>query len=734
MTQGKTTPELDPLAAPLVDSDVLVAYRAPGPLKRTTASVIGTYANSVIGTAFTRSLLATADQAAFLAAFGQIDLVETNFVPSGTGAVTVTGQDKLRQAPVQPNSGEFGLFTDATVTTATLLAAFDYAIANKRPIVLSGDYTVNGPICTPSTVANGALDLRLDGDVTITVDPAATSFQYLIVCISTALNSHYISGPGSLAIVGNDKVERAISLASAVGTTTAGAEVVVSCPISVSGCYVPAGSAGLAAYGMNVTGPFERVIIDDLSVSNLSRHTSLDATGVCQGLRVSEARGPVTITRPIMRDILNAVQDADGIFVTAPVETGVPVCPAVHVIDGIFEDCQGRSIKTQSAHTVVSNPTFIRQGVVSITQGVDVDAQYGSLAVDNWTARYRLNGATSPLGSSFRPFVIQALYSDAPKFSRIGEGKLTTDVILPGLVSLVVGANSPDHEVVIDGATIQAEGVLTTSAFSRSLVEFQADQIKLSSKRLTVRVRNTTAPTSVYLIGYTGGDGTDLTTKLAVHANSNTNILAPANNTRVFNQLSGTALTNLCQTTFSINPGYHHKLTTGTVNMATIQPGHEVYVDLAGVAVTNGPSGLPSTGDALLRAGTGETTWWGLLDREIIVGNGDRIFYTVNGTWTELNTIGALTGVTTLGDAAATLTARTSRGTQIWGTTLTADRAVTLSTTGARDGDWFEIVRPAAGAFNLNVGTGPLKALPASSWCRVVYNGSAWALTAYGAL
>ena len=86
------------------------------------------------------------------------------------------------------------------------------------------------------------------------------------------------------------------------------------------------------------------------------------------------------------------------------------------------------------------------------------------------------------------------------------------------------------------------------------------------------------------------------------------------------------------------------------------------------------------------------------------------------------------------GDAAATLTVKQGSPTQVWSTELTADRAVTLSTTGAVNGDKWRIVRPATGAFNLNVGTGPLKALAAGSWCDVEYNGTAWVLTAYGSL
>ena len=85
------------------------------------------------------------------------------------------------------------------------------------------------------------------------------------------------------------------------------------------------------------------------------------------------------------------------------------------------------------------------------------------------------------------------------------------------------------------------------------------------------------------------------------------------------------------------------------------------------------------------------------------------------------------------GDAAATLTAGRSDSTQRWATTLTADRAVTLSTT-AWEGARFRIVRTGGGAFNLNVGTGPLKALAANTWADVEFNGTAWVLTAYGAL
>lgn len=65
-----------------------------------------------------------------------------------------------------------------------------------------------------------------------------------------------------------------------------------------------------------------------------------------------------------------------------------------------------------------------------------------------------------------------------------------------------------------------------------------------------------------------------------------------------------------------------------------------------------------------------------------------------------------------------------------------SDRSVTLSTTGAAAGMRKRVVRTAAstGAFNLNVGTGPLKALATGQWCEVVFDGTAWQLTAFGSL
>lgn len=105
------------------------------------------------------------------------------------------------------------------------------------------------------------------------------------------------------------------------------------------------------------------------------------------------------------------------------------------------------------------------------------------------------------------------------------------------------------------------------------------------------------------------------------------------------------------------------------------------------------------------------------------------------GTWVPM--IDRLPGTfTNWGDSDATLNPLGSLGTNQWQSPLTANRAVTLSTTGAFSGCKFRIVRTTAatGAFNLNVGSGPLKALAAGQWCDVEYTASFWQVVAAGSL
>ena len=92
------------------------------------------------------------------------------------------------------------------------------------------------------------------------------------------------------------------------------------------------------------------------------------------------------------------------------------------------------------------------------------------------------------------------------------------------------------------------------------------------------------------------------------------------------------------------------------------------------------------------------------------------------------NTIG-----TDIGDADVTLIYGDDPY-QLYATTLTANRTVTLDTTSFLDGDSFRVIRTGLGAFTLDVGG--LKTIPSATaaFVDVSFNGTAWILTGYGTL
>jgi hypothetical protein len=144
MTAGKTVPELTSETPPIVGTDELVVYRAPGPLKRAQASVFGTYVNTVIGTAFTRTLLDDADAVTArttLAAVGTAALASSTggtligILRAGTGAIAETLSSWIANKPLDATS--FGVVSDGTTDDGPALRlALAAGIAIGRAVEL----------------------------------------------------------------------------------------------------------------------------------------------------------------------------------------------------------------------------------------------------------------------------------------------------------------------------------------------------------------------------------------------------------------------------------------------------------------------------------------------------------------------------------------------------------------------------------------------------------------------
>lgn len=86
------------------------------------------------------------------------------------------------------------------------------------------------------------------------------------------------------------------------------------------------------------------------------------------------------------------------------------------------------------------------------------------------------------------------------------------------------------------------------------------------------------------------------------------------------------------------------------------------------------------------------------------------------------------------GDTSQTLIWGVDSPTQLWGTTLTGNRTITLSTTNATNGNVFRIVRTGLGSFTLAVGSAKTIPSATAAFVDVTFNGTAWVETGYGTL
>jgi hypothetical protein len=305
---------------------------------------------------------------------------------------------------------------------------------------------------------------------------------------------------------------------------------------------------------------------------------------------------------------------------------------------GMFSECQGRSVKLQVSDALLDRLNMEHQMVVTVS-GADIDAQVGgSIVIRSPIFTYRLNGATTPIGAGFYPVSLQQQCTDAPNDMQIVDSMVRTEVTMTRFAFITVGATSAVGVNNVEGLQVQPLGALATSAFTRTVVEFDAGQVAASSNPTHVGVRDTRANMSgIPLIGHTGF-GASVATKLSFEAVGNENTGAASASTNVIAAVSGSPIAAYLRFMLRDNPNINDFLSFSSFDYRTLPVGCRFLYDIASVTAINGP-GLGATGIASvevlnqLNATAGSRSIRVVKDNATVAAT---VFQTQTGTWGQI--------------------------------------------------------------------------------------------------
>ena len=516
------------------------------------------------------------------------------FIQAGVGAVARNAQSKMRE---RVSVEDFGAVGDGvTDSTVGIKACLDYAIPLGVPVEFGGTYLVSGALQPYISRASGAVEIICRGDVTINVSAGATAFADLLYFETTSINSCSITG-GTLTINANNKCARGITFRHT--NATQGGRVAITTPVTINNLFDADASATREVTGIMVHGLYEDVTILNPRVVGVRRTNLAQAS---KGIALVGYEGTVLIDKPYIKDVLlpaGATSDCDGIAVFAKAgATTFALRQGSEVIrDGVFIDCAGRAVKSQSVNTQIIRPIVKRQFATPITGSVDFDFQIGGGTLVQPQFEYLKNGASSPLSATHLCVAFQQRCETTTFGQMVARSKdavIRTEVAFYGYASLTTTATATRHETIIDGVIVEplnAFWAAATTAITRSVLEFDANLVNTqTAEEVTIRVNRVKGPIQTYFLGYTGLGAPTAISKLRLEAIDNENTLQ-VGGARLLNAWSGQNITGLGAFKFAGNANIRTHMPTGFgFDFRALQVGTVFFGSISGGTFSNAPS------------------------------------------------------------------------------------------------------------------------------------------------
>lgn len=326
-----------------------------------------------------------------------------SFIASGTGATTLTLQNKLRDVL---SVKDFGAVGDGSTDDTTAISNAITAAMGKTLFFPAGTYvlTQTGTNQISKTLSG---NLTLNGDnATIKAIPSTQVNQMLYF---TQVNQYNVEVSG-LIFDANQKAQSILRFDNNSGTAGSATALVTIDNCEFKNCLGVVGGVGgqTGVIGVLIAGGYKRVSITNTRILNMNRNTSSNVVGSTGtvGLAISPASTlyceSANISGCLVADILNQEttgnsynQDTDGLSLFGGLnDAGSTYVPCSYTItNNTFVNCKGRAIKIQSDEANVSNNVFrfairpcasANTGISSFGGIVNFQVQAGTISNNVW--------------------------------------------------------------------------------------------------------------------------------------------------------------------------------------------------------------------------------------------------------------------------------------------------------------------------------------------------------------
>ncbi|MCE1168336.1 MAG: hypothetical protein LWX70_09590 [Sphingobacteriia bacterium] len=445
--------------------------------------------------------------------------------------------------------------------TFALRQALTYAAETGKTLLFNrGIYHVSGNITQANSIHSSGLNIEFEDSVKIVVTGTG-KFTYpdkrILFMYATDNLSHQFSMTGGKVVIdGANLINCAISIGQGVKINP---KLKIYCrPLIITNCY--AGEYDTYnSYGLSTYGYYDRMIIRNVRIHNVSRHPKVNHLA-SQGMLIAHQGGKTLIEDCTIESIGSNFlsKDCDALVLRGenPI-IGEDVKGEFAIRNCTFRNARGRHIKCQSSHVQIQKCDFYQSDLSFFPNGASIDFQFGNGVVKECSFYYFLVNGKSAFEGFARPIAFQNRQTNKKMISVCSNNMVYSKSPFTSFITLTASGNlkSASSDLYCENNKILPMDSDVTNILTRNLVEMNLDNLEAMpiSSVWTLYIRHNTLMTKSQLVSYTGSTGANLDKKLRLIISGNRNLTKGA---EIFSKQSGKEIEPLRNIRMENNQGW----------------------------------------------------------------------------------------------------------------------------------------------------------------------------------